>query len=92
MAQLAMEASAKSPRIGFPAFRVALSAAILLFLASSGWSQAKPRRASAALTEGDRLGTLNPDVDARYFIVIIKNISDEREGNILSLDLLRARL
>jgi hypothetical protein len=39
-----------------------------------------------------KAGTLPPSVDARYLLGIIKNLGDEREGLILALDLLRARL
>jgi hypothetical protein len=37
-------------------------------------------------------GTLPPNVDARYLLGIIRNLDDEREGLLLALELLRARL
>ncbi|MBV9946245.1 MAG: hypothetical protein JOZ69_05300 [Myxococcales bacterium] len=39
-----------------------------------------------------RLRTLPTGVDARYLLGIIKNLSDEREGLLLAVELLRARL
>jgi hypothetical protein len=39
-----------------------------------------------------RVGTLPPDVDARYLLGIVQNIGNEREGIAIAEELLRARL
>jgi len=38
------------------------------------------------------VGTLPPDVDARYLLGIVRNLGDEREGVAIAHELLRARL
>jgi hypothetical protein len=46
-----------------------------------------------AIFEGKRrVGTLPPDVDARYLLGIVRNLGDEREGIAIAEELLRVRL